>query len=353
MSLDRLRVGIDKIYTQLLELLNERARKVLEIASAKKAEGRAYYDPSREKRVIEKLFAINKGPLPSGQIEEIFRTILQSFLSLQRTLRIAYLGPPATYTHLAAMRNFGRQAEYLPARDISEIFMLVDKQKSDYGVVPVENSTEGVVSHTLDMFLDSDLKIYAEITLEVIHHLLGRGDLKSIRDVYSHPQAIAQCRLWLERYLPDASYHEMESTTRAVQLASERTDTAAIASEVAAQMYEMNILESHIEDSPHNYTRFLVIGPEYAEPSGADKTSILFSIKDKVGALYGMLEPFRRHSINLTKIESRPTKRKAWEYVFFLDFVGHKDDVSVQQALAELEQECLFLKVLGSYTQAD
>lgn len=353
MSIDKLRGEIDRIDSRLVELLNQRAQKVLKIAKIKQREGRSYYSPGREKIVIDKLLALNKGPLPDSLLKEIINTILHSFLSLQRKLKIVYFGPPATFTHLAAIKNFGSDTEYIPAKNISEIFGLVKKNKADYGVVPVENSTEGVVSYTLDMFLDSDLKICAEITLEVAHHLLGKGELKKVTKVYSHPQAIAQCRMWLEEHLPTAKIYETESTAKAAQLASREEGACAIASEVAAKLYGLNILEDHIEDSPHNYTRFLIIGRDYAERSGKDKTSILFSIKDRVGALHDMLTPFQKYGINLTKIESRPTKRKAWEYVFFVDFVGHKDDDAVKRALSELEEKCFFLKILGSYPQRD
>jgi len=353
MEINKLRGEIDKIDSQLIELLNKRAEMVLEIARIKEKEGRSYYSPGREKIVIDRLLALNRGPLPGRELKEILKTILTCFVSLQRKLRIVYFGPPATFTHLAAIRNFGHNAEYIPARNIREIFAMVEKGKADYGVVPVENSTEGVVSHTLDMFLDSDLKICAEVILEVAHYLLGKGKLEDLKKLYSHPQAIAQCRIWLEEHLPWVKIYETESTAKAAQLASQEEGACAIASEIAAALYGLEVLEDHIEDSPHNYTRFLVISRDYAERSGQDKTSILFSIKDRVGALYDMLAPFRKYGINLTKIESRPTKKKAWEYVFFVDFLGHRDDEAVKKALSELEKECFFLKILGSYPRGE
>lgn len=353
MSIEKLREEIDRIDSNIIDLLNRRAEKVLEIAKIKEERGESYYSPGREKIIIDKLLSQNKGPLPNEELKEIAKTILQAYLSLQKKLKVVYFGPPATFTHLAAIKNFGRAAQLIPAKNIREIFATVEKHQADYGVVPVENSTEGVVSHTLDMFLDSDLKICAEIILEIVHHLLGRGKLEKVKKIYSHPQALAQCRLWLEEHMPTVKLCETESTAKAAQLASKDEESAAIASEVAAGLYGLRILEAHIEDSPHNYTRFLVIGRNYTEPSGADKTSILFSIKDRVGALYDMLTPFRNHAINLTKIESRPTKRKAWEYVFFVDFIGHKDDEPVRKALSELEERCLFLKVLGSYPKGE
>ena len=353
MKLREIRGQIDQLDSRVLDLLNERVKKVLEIAKLKRKEGEAYYSPGRERVIIDRLIKQNKGPLPNDVVKEIIQIILRASLYLERRLKVAYFGPPATFTHLAALKNFGKQADLIPVRSIGGIFALVEKKEADYGVVPVENSTEGVVSHTLDMFLDSNLKICAEIILEVFHHLLGKGKLKDVKKVYSHPQALAQCRMWLEENLPAAKICEAESTAKAAQLAAEEDGAAAIASEVAASLYGLGVLSAHIEDRPQNYTRFLVIGREYSERSGRDKTSILFSIKDRVGALYDMLSPFRKYGINLTKIESRPTKRKAWEYVFFVDFVGHKDDEMVKKALSELEEECFFLKILGSYPKAD
>ena len=268
-------------------------------------------------------------------------------------MKVSFQGERGAYSESAALSFFGPSIELKPCRELSEVFKSVEGGEADYGVVPIENSTEGVVSYTLDMFLDSDLKICAEIIQEIAHHLLGRGKLKDIKKVYSHPQAIAQCRVWLEEHMSTVKICETESTAKAAQLAAEEEGAAAIASEVAAGLYGLNILAAHIEDSPHNYTRFLVIGRNYAERSGDDKTSILFSIKDRVGALYDMLAPFRVHGINLTKIESRPTKRKAWEYVFFVDFEGHKDDEKVKKALNELSERCLFLKILGSYPKGE
>ena len=353
MQLEDLRRHIDEIDSKLVDLLNQRAKKVLEIARVKKKERKGYYSAGRERKILERLIEQNKGPLPDEAVGEIIRLILKSSLSLEKRLKVVYFGPPATFTHLAAIKNFGEKADLVPARSISQIFAKVEKKQADFGVVPIENSTEGVVNHTLDMFLDSDLKICAEIILEISHQLLGKGDLKGVERVYSHPQALAQCRDWLEENLPTARLLEVESTARAAQRAAKEKDSAAIASDVAASLYGVNTIASHIEDRPSNYTRFLVIGRDYSERSGQDKTSILFSIKDRVGALYDMLSPFKNHAINLTKIESRPTKRKAWEYVFFLDFIGHKDEEEVRKALAELEEKCFFLKILGSYPKGE
>jgi len=353
MDLKKLREEIDELDSELVDLLNRRARKVLEIARAKSRGKKSYYSPGREKRILMRLIKENKGPLPGETLEEILQLMLKTSLSLEKKLKIAYLGPPATFTHQAAIKAFGKGADLIPMRNIGQIFTEVEKKQTDFGVVPIENSTEGVVSHTLDMFLDSDLKICSEIVLEISHHLLSRGELRKITKVYSHPQALAQCQNWLEENLPKVRLIEAESTSRAAQKAAKETDSAAIASEVAASLYHLRVLASHIEDKPNNYTRFFIIGPDYTEKCGNDKTSILFSIKDRVGALYDMLSPFRKQGINLTKIESRPTKKKPWEYVFFIDFVGHKDDEPVKKALSELEEKCLFLRVLGSYPKED
>jgi len=352
-NLRDVRQQIDQIDLGLLNLLNQRTSEVLKIGKIKRVGGASYYSPARERRILERLLAENKGPLPDDALTEIMQLIFQVSLSLEKKLKIVYFGPPATFTHLAAIRCFGRRVNLQPARSIGEIFRRVEKKQADYGVVPVENSTEGVVNHTLDMFLDSDLKIYTEVILEIAHYLLGKGKLEKIKRVYSHPQALAQCRTWLEENLPRVELKEVESTARAAQKAFREPNAAAVASEIAASLYHLPIIAQRIEDTSANYTRFLVVGREYAEKSRQDKTSILFSIKDKVGTLYDMLTPFRKYEINLTKIESRPTKKKPWEYVFFVDFIGHMEDEKVKMALTELEKQCLFLKILGSYPQGE
>ncbi|MCD6472988.1 prephenate dehydratase [Candidatus Aerophobetes bacterium] len=349
MGIKKLRQEIDILNLKLLDILNERARKVLEIAKVKRESGKSYYSPAREKKILDSLLKENKGPLPNEDLAEIVRLIFKTFLSLEKKLKIAYLGPPATFTHLAAIEKFGKKVDLVPQKNIARVFSEVEKKQADFGVVPIENSMEGIVTYTLDMFLDSNLKIYAEIMMEISHCLLGKGRLEKIKKIYSHPQALAQCDKWLEDNLSSANLIEVESTAKAAQIVYEEPCSAAIASDIAASLYNLKILAHHIEDRANNYTRFFVIGRDYAERSGDDKTSIIFSIKDRVGALYDMLSPFRKHQLNLTKIESRPTKKKPWEYVFFVDFIGHKDDEKVKKALTELEEQCLFLKILGSY----
>ncbi|HKJ28903.1 MAG TPA: prephenate dehydratase, partial [Desulfuromonadales bacterium] len=257
------------------------------------------------------------------------------------------------YTHVAAMQQFGYSAQLVPLKSISSIFEEVSRGRASYGVVPVENSNEGVVSHTLDMFMSSDLKIIAEILLPVSHDLLNlSGQTADVRKVISHPQAIGQCRTWLEENLPDIPLVDASSTASAAQQAAEDASVAAIASETAASLYGLRVVEHKIEDNRNNFTRFLVIGNEMQSPSGNDKTSIMFSVKDQAGILYHMLEPFSKRDINLAKIESRPMKGKAWEYIFFLDMVGHVEDMDIADAVEELRTCCQFLKILGSYPKA-
>lgn len=353
MGLDEWRARIDAIDRQILDLLNRRAEAAIQVGRIKQDKGADPYVPEREQELLDRLLRLNSGPLPSEAIRAIWREIFSASLALQRPLRIAYLGPAVTFSHQAATLGFGASAEYLPERGIHEAFSAVECARADFGVVPVENSTEGTVNHTLDRLIDSDLLISGEILLEVHHALLGRaGELGGVKVVYSHPQALAQCRRWLAAELPDVPTVEVASTAVAVERALDEPTAAAVASELAARLYDLPVLRARIEDSPHNVTRFLVIGTRAMGPSGRDKTSVLFSIKDEVGALYRILEPFARHALNLTKIESRPTKRRPWEYVFFVDFEGHREDPTVQAALAALQAQCLFLKVLGSYPSA-
>lgn len=350
MGIEEFRRQIDAIDSQILELLNHRAEIVVRVGEEKTKGNVAYHSPQREEEIILRLTRENRGPFPSRAVKAVYREILSACLSLEQPLKVAYLGPQATFTHMACMKRFGLLAEYVATRGIGEVFTEVEKGKADYGVVPVENSTEGVVSHTLDMFVDSDVKICGEILMEVSHHLLSKhGEKGRIVKIYSHPHAIAQSRKWLEANMPKATLVEVSSTAAAAELASQDETTAAIASELASRLYELKVVASRIEDSPYNFTRFLVIGQVPCPVSGQDKTSILFTIRDRVGALYRILEPFAHNQINLTKIESRPSRYRVWEYIFYVDFEGHAEDTPVKAALEGLREECLFLKILGSY----
>jgi chorismate mutase/prephenate dehydratase len=356
-SLKKLRRHVDQVDRSLLDLLTRRGQLVKDIGAIKEKNGQSIFAPERERELLSRLKARNRGPLPGDAVESVFREIVHSCRNLQKELRVAYFGPRATFTHQAALRSFGRGALYLPARTIADVFAEVDRGHADYGVVPIENSTEGVVNHTLDMFVDSRLSICAELELPIQHYLLGSARTyragKGVRTLYSHYQALAQCREWVETHLPRARVIEASSTAEAAHLASEHAGTAAIASRLAAELYGLDVLASRIEDVTHNFTRFLVIGPNEPARTGRDKTSVMFSIKDRVGALYDMLVPFKKYGLNMTKIESRPTRQRAWEYLFFVDFIGHRSEARVQKALALLERSCAFLRILGSYPRSE
>lgn len=353
MDLKNLRRKIDAIDKKIIQLLNMRSRITLGIAELKRKSGKSIYAPDREREVLRKIVALNRGPLEPRALEAIYREIMSSSLSLEKPLKIAYLGPQASFTHLAALKRFGSQVEYASQDSITDIFLEVERDAADYGVVPIENSIEGAVSHTLDMFMDADLKICAQIILDVAHNLLANCLKNKIKRIYSNPQVFGQCRIWLQENLPNAQKIEVSSTTRAAQIAAKEKNSACIASSLAARVYKLKVLAADIEDSPHNITRFLVIGKADVPQTGGDKTSIMFSIKDRVGALHDMLMPFKKHKINLTKIESRPSKKKAWDYYFFVDLAGHRNDAKVKKALQELENKCNFLKILGSYPTGD
>jgi chorismate mutase/prephenate dehydratase len=349
-EIEKLRRQIDKIDTEILDLLNKRSEIVLEIGKIKREKNANFYSPERERDILQRLISSNKGPFPNETLKVIYREILSASLSLEEPLKVACLGPLATFTHLAAIRHFGSSATFVPVESIKEVFDSVESDKTLFGVVPIENSNEGVISSTLDLFMDYDLKISAEILLEISQNLLSKAkDKKKIKKIYSHPTATAQCKRWLESNMPGVPILETTSTAKAAELASKEVESAAIASELAAKVYNLTILEKGIEDNKHNVTRFLVISKNYPSRTGKDKTSIMFSIKDRPGALYDILYPFKKSNINLTKIESRPSKRKAWEYIFFVDMEGHIEDKKLKTAIDAVKENCLYLKLLGSY----
>lgn len=352
-NLQKLRKRIDSLDSEIVSSLNKRLEITLKIRNIKKNLGKGIYSPEREVELIRRLKQIKHPLLTDSALEAIYREIMSSSLALEKPLKIAYLGPEATFTHLAAIKRFGSQLEYLACGSISDVFKEVERSNADYGVVPVENSIEGAVTHTMDMLVDSDLKICAQIVMNVSHNLLSRYPKENIKRIYSNPQVFAQCRLWLQKNFPRVELIDSASTTRAAQIAQKEKDSACLASILAADVYKLKVIAKSIEDSPNNITRFLVIGNSSAGPSGRDRTSIVFSIKDKVGALYDMLCAFKKHRINLTKIESRPSKKKAWDYYFFVDLVGHSQDKNVSLALSELEHQAKYLKVLGSYPQGE
>ncbi len=352
MSLEELRKRIDELDQQLVQLLNERARVVVEIGKLKNKNDRPVYAPDREKEVFTRLVEGNKGPLPDRCLMAIWRELMSGSFVLERPLRIGYLGPGGSFSHTAAMLKFGQSVEYEPLADIKSIFDEVSKGHCDLGVVPIENTTGGGVIETLDALVDSDVKICAEVLMAIHHSLLGNCQLTEVRTVYSKPEVFAQCRNWISATFKDAQTVSVASTAKAAQMAAGEPNTAAIGSVVAAELYGLRVICENVEDNPNNITRFLVISREDAKPTGEDKTAILFSTAHKAGALADVLEVFKRHDINLTNIESRPSKKRQWEYYFFVDFLGHRTDENVQKGLQEARKHCLQLSILGSFPKA-
>jgi len=354
MKIEKLRSAIDVLDQKLLNLLADRTALAKEIGKIKHSSGHQIYAPQRERNIIINMINKSRGKLAPAVVESVFREIIHACRAMEDKIKVAYFGPEATFTHQAAIKNFGIGAQYMPKKYINEVFMEVEKGRADYGVVPIENSTEGMVSHTLDMFLESDARICAEISLQVEECLLCLTGKKSdIKKIYSHPQPLGQCKNWLQANMPNVGLIELSSTAEAAKAASLDKNAGAIASEAAALLYGLQLCQKGIEDGKENITRFLVIGKNSIDRSGYDKTSIMLSIKDRVGALYDILLSFKKYKINLTKIESRPTRKKAWEYIFFIDFIGHISDPNIAKALKEIEANCGFVKVLGSYPRAD
>jgi chorismate mutase/prephenate dehydratase len=351
-SLDDLRKRIDEIDRQLVELLNERARVVVEIGNVKSKTAGPIYAPDREKQVLEKITAANRGPLPDRTLLAIWREMMSGSFALEKPLRIAYLGPAGSFSHTAAMLKFGQSVEYEPLADIRSIFDEISKGHCDLGLVPVENSTGGGVIETLDALIETDVKICAEVLMAIHHNLLATCSLEEVERIYSKPEVFAQCRNWLTATFKEAATIPVASTAKAAQMAAEEPHAAAIGSKVAAELYGLKMICENIEDIANNITRFLVASREDARPTGEDKTAILFSTAHKAGALADVLEVFKKYNINLTNIESRPSKKRQWEYYFFVDFLGHRTEERVQIGMEESRQHCLQLSVLGSFPRA-
>ncbi|MGH7299945.1 MAG: prephenate dehydratase [Candidatus Rokuibacteriota bacterium] len=353
MNLDDWRSRINNLDEEILKLLSQRGTAALQIGELKRQQDLPYFIPEREAQVLDRLAALNQGPLGPEALRAIWREILSASLALEHPLPVAYLGPAGTFAHQAATRRFGSSARFQPVRTIADVFDEVERNLAEFGVVPVENSTEGAVNVTLDRLIDSDVTITGEITLDISQHLISRAaELAEVKVVCSHPQGLAQCRAWLAAHLPAAVTEETASTSAAVERARDDSTVAAIASDMAAHVHGVPVLRGRIEDNPANSTRFLVIGRRPVAPTGRDKTSILFSMKNEPGVLYSILQPFATHRLNLTKIESRPTKRRPWEYVNYLDFEGHCETENVRSVLGEVRERCQFLKILGSYPAA-
>jgi chorismate mutase/prephenate dehydratase len=350
--LQALREQIDGLDRQIQGLISERARCAQQVGAIKQAAGATgnFYRPEREAQVLRRVIEANQGPLSSEEMARLFREIMSACLALEEPLKIAFLGPEGTFTQAAALKHFGQSIDSIPLRAIDEVFREVEAGSADYGVVPVENSTEGVVNHTLDMFLQSPLRICGEVQMRINHHLITHAAaLTDIRRIYSHRQSLAQCREWLDANMPRIAQVEVSSNGEAASRVRDELNAAAIAGQCAADIYALPILVRNIEDEPNNTTRFLIIGLQPIMPSGDDKTALLVASLNRPGALFKLLEPLARNNVSMNRIESRPSRRGMWDYVFFIDLDGHAQDESVAKALAELREQSSLFRVLGSY----
>ncbi|MDZ4788401.1 MAG: prephenate dehydratase [Blastochloris sp.] len=353
MNLQDIRKKIDHIDTQVLALLNERTGLAKEVGQIKKASGQAVFAPEREELLLNQLEKKNKGPISHSTLRAIYREILSASRSMQKQLRVSYLGPEASYCHQAALDRFGTSDQYLPARSIPEIFAMVQRDEADACVVPIENSIEGGVNATHDSLVSTDLSICGEIYLHVRHMLMASPDSKEIKKIYSHPQSFGQCRQWLMKHYPAADLIEVSSNSAGALRVLEDPHAAAIASQFAARHYELKVLDHNIQDVARNLTRFLILSRSSPVKSKNDKTSLLFTVSHEVGALTQVLEIFSLNKLNLEKIESRPAAQKEWEYLFFVDVKGHSQQANLKRALAQIRRKTLWLKILGSYPQAN
>ncbi|HFC98242.1 MAG TPA: prephenate dehydratase [Thermosulfurimonas dismutans] len=349
-ELQKLRAEIDQVDENLLLLLQKRFRLAKQIGEVKRREGRSSLDLTREREVLRRLLEKNRGQFPEDSLRAIFLEIIHTCRQAQEPLRVAYLGPEATFSHMAAIEFFGQSTEFLPVESVLDVFEEVESDRVRFGVVPVENSIEGTVSTTLDAFSQYRVKVCGEVYIPITHHLLNQtGQKEDIKKVLSHPHALAQCRRWLRKHLPSVTVEEVASTALAARWAAVDPSVAAIASPLAARTYHLQVVAKHIEDYKGNVTRFWIIGRQPPAPTGQDKTSLFFSVSDRPGALYEVLRAFAKRGINLTKIESRPAKSEPWRYLFFLDCEGHVEEPLLKECLDEVRKHCLHLEWLGSY----
>jgi len=356
-DLEAVRARIDAVDEDIHRLISERARLAQQVGISKAATGRAvdFYRPEREAQVLRRARERNEGPLADTEVLRLFREIMSACLAQQEPLKVAFLGPEGTFTQTAVLNHFGHSVRALPLASIDEVFHEVEAGNADFGVVPIENSTEGTVNHTLDRFLSSPLLICGEVELRIRQYLMGEMDsLSRIVRVCSHPQSLAQCREWLEEHLPGIEQVPVASNAEGARRARDEQGSAAIAGETAAEVYGLKILAAEIEDRADNTTRFLVLGRKLFSRSGEDRTTLLVSVghTDSPGALYRLLEPLAKHGISMTRIESRPSRRRKWDYVFFIDFEGHAEDAHIAKALAALKKRASLFRVLGSYPRA-
>jgi chorismate mutase/prephenate dehydratase len=351
-SLESLRGQIDEFDGKIVDLLNARARIVVEIGRLKQQSNAPIYAPDREKMVLEKVRSLNRGPLPDRCLEAVYRELMSGSFALEKPLRIGFLGPNGTFSHAASVQKFGSSVTHVPLADIPSVFDEVIRGHIDYGLVPVENSLHGGVVDTLDAFLQSSAKICAEVKTTIHHNLLSRVPWAQVKTVYSKPEIFSQCRKWLAATAKDRDVQAAASSSKAAELAAQQPDVAAIGSTLAGQLHGLRVLFENIEDDPDNETRFFVIGREPARRSGDDKTAIMFTTAHKPGALAEVLDVFKENGINLTDIEKRPSKKVNWEYYFFIDAQGHQDDAGMKKAIFEARAHCLQLTVLGSYPRA-
>ena len=349
----KLRKRIDDLDLKLVELMNERAQVAVEVGRIKRSQGiTQVYSPDREHQVLRHVAEANHGPLPERTLAAVWKELMSGSLALERPLKIIYLGPDGSFSHVAALQHFGSSVEYVPVADIASVFDWIEREHGDYGLVPIENSTAGSITDTLQKFLQTTVTVCAELAIPIHQNLLSNGPLAEIERVYSKPQVFDQCRAWLARNLPQAELVDLGSTTLAAQRAGTEPRSAAIASKMASELYALPIVCPAIEDNPGNVTRFLVLGRRGPKATGHDKTSLLFSVQDRKGALVEVLGVFEAKGLNMTRIESHPSPTGKWEYYFFVDLEGHREDAAMREALAEAKNHCRRLEVLGSYPRA-
>lgn len=349
-ELEKLREKIDNIDEKLIELLNNRAEIVLDVGKVKDKSLKNYFAPARQVQILQRLKEKSNGPYPPEAIDHIFTAIFSSSIALESQLQIAYFGDAGSFTHQAAITKFGPALTFKPFHTIQDVFEAVKKKWVEFGVVPIENSNGGIVNHTLDMFLEYDLKIVSEQIINIEHNLISQAaDLSDIKRIYSHPQALTQCRNWVKAHLPEAELIEVAHTSEGVVRANESAENGAIGSQLSSELFHVPILKHGIQDFTNNQTKFLVIGKKVTPPAAKNKTSLMVSLSDKVGALFEVLSLFKIYDISLSRIESRPSKRRPWEYIFFIDFLGHVEERLVKSIMKDLEEKCNFVKLLGSY----